>query len=53
MSSDQAQLLAVFAGLFGFATAIFWMVIGYYAMMAHIRLAKATEEIARRMGDGR
>jgi hypothetical protein len=41
--------LAVLIALFGIATTVFWMFVGWRAMEAHERLARATEEIARRI----
>ena len=38
-----------FAQLFLIGTAIFWMYVGWPAMEAHERLAKATEDMARKM----
>jgi len=35
--------------LAGVATTIFWMFVGWHAMKPHERLAKATEDIARKM----
>ena len=38
-----------FTVLFVIATTIFWMYVGWRAMQAHERLAKAAEDIARKM----
>jgi uncharacterized membrane protein len=43
--------LAVLVALAGVATTIFWMFVGWRAMEAHERLAKAAEDIARKMRD--
>ena len=42
------QGLAVLVTLFGIASAIFWMVVGWRAMRAHERIADAAEETARK-----
>ena len=41
---------AIGAVLFGFVTAIFWIVVGWRAMRAHERLADAAEYSARVQG---
>ena len=38
--------LTILSILFGFATAIFWMVVGWRAMRAHERIADSSEKIA-------
>jgi uncharacterized membrane protein len=38
-----------FAVLFVIGTTIFWMYVGWRAMEAHERLAKAAEDMARKM----
>ncbi len=49
MSVGHVQGLAVLAALFGIASAIFWMVVGWRAMRAHERIADVSEEAARRL----
>ncbi len=49
IASINAEL-AVGAVLFGFVSAIFWMVVGWRAMRAHERLADAAEYSARVQG---
>jgi hypothetical protein len=49
MTTNNIGGLAVLITFFGFATTIFWMYIGWRAMQAHERLAKATEDVARKM----
>jgi len=38
--------MAVLLALFGLASAIFWMVVGWRAMRAHERIADASEQTA-------
>ncbi len=47
-SSDIAGLGALIA-FAGVAVTIFWMFVGWRAMQAHERLAKAAEDMARKM----
>ena len=49
MTTNNIGGLAVLITFFGFATTIFWMFVGWRAMQAHERLAKATEDMARKM----
>jgi uncharacterized membrane protein len=42
------QDLAALALLFGIASGIFWMVVGWRAMRAHERIADASEQTARK-----
>jgi uncharacterized membrane protein len=49
MTSSNVGGLAVLIALVGVATTIFWMYVGWRAMVAHERLAKATEDMARKM----
>ncbi|RKU25664.1 hypothetical protein C6497_14990 [Candidatus Poribacteria bacterium] len=39
--------LTIFAMFFGFFTAIYWMVVGWRAMLAHEKVADSLEWIAR------
>ena len=41
--------LAVLIAFAGVATTIFWMYVGWRAMEAHERFAKAAEDMARKM----
>lgn len=50
LASIDAEF-AIGAVLFGFVTAIFWMVVGWRAMRAHERLADAAEYSARVQGN--
>lgn len=50
LASINAEL-AIGAVLFGFVTAMFWMVVGWRAMRAHERLAAAAEYTARVYGN--
>ena len=50
LASSNAEL-AIGAILFGFVTAIFWMVVGWRAMRAHERRADAAEYSARVYGN--
>ena len=49
ISGGNVQGWAVLAALFGIASAIFWMVVGWRAMRAHERIADAGEQAARKM----
>ena len=49
ISGGNAQGWAVLVALFGIASAIFWMVVGWRAMRAHERIADAAEQAARKM----
>lgn len=49
MTPNYIGGLAVLITLFGIATTIFWMYIGWGAMEAHEHLAKATEDVARKV----
>jgi len=40
---------AFLVGLFGIASAILWIIIGWRAMRAHERIADAAEQAARKM----
>jgi uncharacterized membrane protein len=42
---------AVGIALAGVAATIFWMYVGWRAMVAHERLAEAAEDMARKMGE--
>jgi uncharacterized membrane protein len=48
ISPHGAPGLVVLMALFGIASAIFWMVVGWRAMRAHERIADASEEAARK-----
>jgi uncharacterized membrane protein len=49
VSGGSIQGLAVLVALFGIASAIFWMVVGWRAMRAHERIADASEQAVRKM----
>ena len=49
MTATNIGGLAALITLFGIATTIFWMYVGWRAMGAHERLAKAAEDMARKM----
>lgn len=51
MTTNNLGGLAVLIALFGIATTVFWMYVGWRAMEAHERLARATEDMARKTGD--
>jgi hypothetical protein len=56
MSFNGADAVwVVIAGAFGIASALIWLYIGWRAMAAHERLAKAVDLLARESGraDGR
>ena len=49
MTSGDLGGLAVGIALAGVVATIFWMYVGWRAMVAHERLAEAAEEMARKM----
>jgi len=51
ITSTGVSGLAVLATMFGFAAAVFWMVVGWRAMRAHERLAEAAERAGRMIAE--
>ena len=49
ITTNNVEGLATLLAFFGLATTIFWMYVGWRAMVAHERLAKATEDMSRKM----
>lgn len=43
-------VLAVLAGVLGLVSTIFWMVVGWRAMIAHEKMAASLQELAARRG---
>ena len=50
--SGGIAFLALIGFLFGLFTTLFWMLVGWRAMLAHEQLAGATAQMAERSGTG-
>ena len=48
---NEVRVDSFFGPLIAFLFTVFWMIVGWRAMLAHERLAQATETIARRTRD--
>ena len=51
MTLNNVNSFAALAALFAIASTIFWMVVGWRAMRAHERIADASEQAAKILGD--